>query len=109
MPRFMLDTDTCSYIMKRLNPALSNRLQATPIDDVCMSVVTKAELLYGVEASPRRALDATALCAFLTYVHALDFPDDALPTTDCFCAGQAFLTDGRLLSGGGTFGWAESH
>lgn len=37
------------------------------------------------------------------------FPDDALPTTDCFCGGQAFLADGRLLSGGGTFGWANTH
>jgi len=38
-----------------------------------------------------------------------NFPDDALPTTDCFCGGQAFLTDGRLLSAGGTFGWAKEH
>ena len=47
--------------MKRSNPAVLSRLQATPIDDVCMSVVTKSELLYGVEVSPRRAQDATAL------------------------------------------------
>ena len=77
MPRYMLDTDTCSYIMKRSIAAVLNRLQATAIDDVCMSVVTKSELLYGVEVSPRRAQDATALSAFLIYVHALDFPDDA--------------------------------
>lgn len=37
------------------------------------------------------------------------FPDDALPDTDCFCGGQSFLADGRLLSGGGTYGWANSH
>ena len=37
------------------------------------------------------------------------FPEDALPTTDCFCGGQSFLADGRLLSGGGTFGWANTH
>ena len=46
-----------------------------------MSVITKAELLYGVEVSPRRAQDAAALAAFLPYVEALDFVDDAaLPT-----------------------------
>ena len=33
-----------------------------------MSVVTKAELMYGVEVSPRRAHDATALAACLPYV-----------------------------------------
>ena len=71
MPRFMLDTDTCSYIMKkRSHPLVIKRLQAVPVSDVCMSVVTKAELLYGVEVSPRRAQDAAALAAFLPYVEA---------------------------------------
>lgn len=77
MPRFMLDTDTCSYIMKRSYPLVLKRLQAVPVGDVCMSVVTKAELLYGVEVSPRRAQDAAALAAFLAYVEVLEFGDDA--------------------------------
>jgi tRNA(fMet)-specific endonuclease VapC len=77
MPRYMLDTDTCSYIMKRANPMVLKRLQAVPVSDVCMSVITKAELLYGVELSPRRAQDAAALAAFLPYVEAVDFEDDA--------------------------------
>jgi tRNA(fMet)-specific endonuclease VapC len=42
-----------------------------------MSVVTKSELLYGVEVSPRRAQDAAALAAFLPYVEVRDFNDDA--------------------------------
>ena len=42
-----------------------------------MSVITKSELLYGVEVSPRRAQDATALQAFLPHVAVLEFPDDA--------------------------------
>ena len=77
MPRYMLDTDTCSYIMKRSHPLVLKRLQAVPVGDVCMSVITKSELLYGVEVSPRRAHDAGALAAFLPYVEALDFADDA--------------------------------
>jgi tRNA(fMet)-specific endonuclease VapC len=77
MPRYMLDTDTCSYIMKRSHPTVLKRLQAIPVTDVCMSVITKAELLYGVEVSPRRAQDAAALAAFLPYVDAVDFADDA--------------------------------
>ena len=77
MPRFMLDTDTCSYIMKRSQPLVLKRLQAVPVDDVCMSVVTKAELRYGVEVSPRRAQDAAALAAFLPYVEVLEFDDGA--------------------------------
>jgi tRNA(fMet)-specific endonuclease VapC len=49
MSRFMLDTDTCSYIT---HPQVLKRLQSLSVGDVCMSVVTKAELLYGVEVSP---------------------------------------------------------
>ena len=79
MPRFMLDTDTCSYIMKRSHPLVLKRLQSVPVGDVCMSVVSKAELLYGVEVSPRRAHDAAALAAFLPYVEAVDLSDDAAP------------------------------
>ena len=77
MPRYMLDTDTCSYIMKRSHAQVIKRLQAVPVTDVCMSVVTKAELLYGVEVSPRHDQDAAALAAFLPYVETLDFPDAA--------------------------------
>jgi predicted nucleic acid-binding protein len=43
MARYMLDTDTCSYIMKRSNQTVLNRLQAIPVTDVCISVITKSE------------------------------------------------------------------
>ncbi len=79
MSRYMLDTDTCSYIMKRSNEALLKRLRKTPVRDVCISVITKSELLYGVEESPRRQQDEAALNAFLRYVEVLDFPDEAAP------------------------------
>ena len=77
MARYMLGTDTCSYVMKRSNAAVLRRLQAVPVADVCMSIVTKSELLYGVEVSPRRPQDAAALAAFLPYVEVLDLPDGA--------------------------------
>ena len=77
MPRYMLDTDTCSYIMKRSNSGVLKRLSALPVSDVCISVVTKSELLFGVEVSPRRLQDEAALEAFLNYIEVLDFPDRA--------------------------------
>jgi tRNA(fMet)-specific endonuclease VapC len=77
MPRFMLDTDTCSYIMKRSSDVLLKRLRKTPVSDICISVITKSELLYGVEVSPRRRQDEAALDGFLRYVEVLDFPDEA--------------------------------
>ena len=77
MPRLMLDTDTCSYIMKRSSDVLLKRLSKTPVSDICISVITKSELLYGVEISPRRQQDEAAVNAFLTFVEVLDFPDEA--------------------------------
>jgi len=79
MPRYMLDTDTCSHIMKGSHDAVLKRLQKTPVSDVCISVITKSELLFGVEVSPRRQQDEAALSAFLRYIEVLDFPDEASP------------------------------
>jgi tRNA(fMet)-specific endonuclease VapC len=79
MPRYMLDRDTCSYIMRRSNDAVLKRLQQVPVGDVCISVITKSELLFGVELSPRRQQpqNEVALNAFLRFVEVLDFPDEA--------------------------------
>ena len=77
MPRYMLDTDTCSYVMRRAHDGLLKRLSNVPVGDVCMSVITKAELLYGVEVSPKRRQDEAAVEALLRYVEVLDFPDEA--------------------------------
>src|SRR5437773_11360131 len=77
MPRYMLDADTCSYIMKRSNDAVLKQLQKVSVSDVCISVITKSELLFGVEVSPKRRQDEAALAAFLRYVEVLDFPDQA--------------------------------
>jgi tRNA(fMet)-specific endonuclease VapC len=77
MPRYMLDTDTCSYIMRRSHDVLLNKLAKIAVEDVCISVITKSELLYGVEVSPKRGQDEAALDAFLRHVEVLDFPDQA--------------------------------
>ncbi|MGO8865817.1 MAG: PIN domain-containing protein [Alphaproteobacteria bacterium] len=77
MPRYMLNTDTCSYIVKRSNDAVLNRLQRVPVSDVCISVITKAELLFGVELSPRRQQDSVAVDAFLRHLAVLELPSEA--------------------------------
>lgn len=74
---YMLDTDICSFVMKRSHDVLSKCLEKVPVGDVCISVVTKSELLFGVEVSPRWQQDEAALNAFLSYVEVLDFPDKA--------------------------------
>jgi tRNA(fMet)-specific endonuclease VapC len=77
MAEYMLDTDISSYIMKRSHDSVVRRLQAVPIGFIAISVITKSELLYGVEVSPRRQQDSVALSEYLRHVEILDFPDEA--------------------------------
>jgi len=63
--------------MKRSNDAVLKRLEQVPVGDVCVSVMTKSEPLFGIELSPRRQQNEVALNAFLRYVEVLDFPDQA--------------------------------
>ena len=77
MPVYMVDTDISSYIMKRSHNAVLSRLQLVPVGDVCISVITKCELTFGVEVSRRREKDQAALDGFLRHVEVLDFPDEA--------------------------------
>lgn len=74
MAVYMLDTDISSYIMKRTHDAILSRLQKVAVSDVCISAITHAEVMYGVEVSPRRQKDQAALNEFLRYVAVLDYP-----------------------------------
>ena len=49
---YMLDTDTSSYVINGRVPSVRARLAEVPPGDVCLSVVTRAELLYGLKALP---------------------------------------------------------
>jgi tRNA(fMet)-specific endonuclease VapC len=51
------------------------------VGDVCISAISRSELLYGVEVSPRPAQDRARLDVFLRHMVALDFPQDA--ASDC--------------------------
>ncbi len=63
--------------MKRTHPHILQRLQRTEVSDVCISVITKSELMYGVEVSPRQKQDKAVLDEFLLYVEVLDLPGEA--------------------------------
>ena len=41
--RYLLDTDTCIFLMRREAPALERKLQSVPLEQQAMSVVTLAE------------------------------------------------------------------
>ena len=77
MATYLLDTDISSYIMKRSDVMVLKRLQSVLIRDVAISVITQAQLMYGVEVSPRQQQDRVALEAYLKVIEVLDFPRNA--------------------------------
>jgi len=63
MPRYMLDTNMCIYLMKHQPEEVSRRFAQCYVGDVLMSAITFAELEFGVSVCPdpdreRRNLDA---------------------------------------------------
>lgn len=51
MPRYMLDTNMCIYLMKHHPPQVAERFARCYVGDVVMSAITYAELEYGVAVS----------------------------------------------------------
>lgn len=45
----MLDTDMASYVVKGHSATLETKFASLPADQVCISAVTRAELLYGLK------------------------------------------------------------
>lgn len=75
--RWMLDTNTCIYIMKHHPPQVRARLRQVPIGEVGMSAIVMAELRFGVQKSQRRQENTAALEHFLAYCIVLDWPQQA--------------------------------
>lgn len=51
MPRYMLDTNMCIYLMKNQPEQVAKHFDKCYVGDVVMSAITFAELEYGVKAS----------------------------------------------------------
>ncbi len=68
---FLLDTNIASYIIKGSFPHVRERLVKVPISEVGISVITEAELRFGVARVPNAARLAAAVEEFLLRVESL--------------------------------------
>jgi len=76
-PRYMLDTNIASYVIKG-NPAIvSERLCEVPMASLCISAVTQAELLRGVERKPGAARLRELVDEFLLRLEILPWDSEA--------------------------------
>ena len=74
---YMLDTDTCAFILRRSSQTLLDRIQTVPLERQVMSMVTLAELLYGVQISSRKKDNRAAVDALTRHLSVIDWSRDA--------------------------------
>lgn len=73
----LLDTDTVSYLIKGKSASIERRLSALAPSNVCISVVTRAELMYGLKRLPPSHPLQLAVRQFLKIVRVLPWDSDA--------------------------------
>ena len=74
---FMLDTNTCIYIIKRKPPDVIKRFILTEISQIGISSITLSELSYGVSKSSKPEQNQIALAQFIAPLEILPYGDDA--------------------------------
>jgi len=77
MPRYMLDTNMCIYLLKKQPDRVARRFAACYVGDVVMSAITFAELDDGLAmcADPER--ESQQLDVLIRLVHVAPFDDVA--------------------------------
>ena len=71
--RYMLDTNICIYAIKQKPEQVFTRLQEHDPIDVCISSVTYAELVHGVEKSKAIDKNRVALALLLANIEIMNF------------------------------------
>ncbi len=80
MPRYMLDTNMCIYLMKNQPEPVAKRFSKCYVGDVVMSAITLAELEYGVFVSANRAQERRNLAALIKDIPVAAFDNVAAST-----------------------------
>ncbi len=77
MMKYMLDTNTCIYIIKRKPVEVIDRFRQLQISQVSISSITLSELEYGVMKSSKPEQNHLALAQFLAPMEILPYGDEA--------------------------------
>ena len=75
--RYMLDTNTCIYIIKKHPANVIKKIQTLALGDICLSSLTLAELKYGVEKSQHKQQNKSALEEFTLPLEIMSFDEKA--------------------------------
>jgi tRNA(fMet)-specific endonuclease VapC len=78
--RFMLDTNTCIFLIRRKHPQLLQRIVKCTLGDLGVSAITRAEMEYGVAKSSHVEKNRNALAEFLLPLEIAPFDEEAART-----------------------------
>ncbi len=73
MIKYMLDTDICSYIMRERPIQVLKRFDTLKMDQFCLSIVTYAEFIYGIQRSTNPEKHQSVVDQFITHVDVLSW------------------------------------
>ena len=77
MIRYMLDTDICSYIIRERPLDVFERFKKIDMSQLYISVVTVAELIYGVEHSSSKKINRPIIDDFVHHLSILSWDQKA--------------------------------
>jgi len=83
---YLLDTNIASYAIKGNFPHVRERLLKVPMSDIGISVITEAELRFGVARLPHAAKLGIAVEEFLLRVEVLTWDSEAAQRYAPLCA-----------------------
>ena len=75
--KYMMDTNICIYAIKNKSESVIRKILSQNPEDLCISVVTYAELMHGVEKSQAVEKNRIAMSLFLSAITVLDFDGEA--------------------------------
>lgn len=71
--KYLLDTNTCIYVINKKSKTILNKLSKIEISEMVISSITVAELFFGVEKSSKKEENLTSLNNFLLPFGILNF------------------------------------
>jgi len=95
MKRYMLDTNTVSYLI-RAHPAVARHVVAAPMASLCISAITDGELLFGLAKRPEAKRLHLAVRELLRRVDVLPWD---IAVAECYGTVRADMERrGRILA-----------
>jgi tRNA(fMet)-specific endonuclease VapC len=112
---YLLDTDSSSYLIRGSHPKLDARVSRVKPGNLAISVITRAELLFGVERKgnppklqalvsrflmqvPSLTWDEPAAASYATIRTALEKQGNAIGNLDMMIAAHAVATESILIT-----------